>query len=48
MVIQWNQTVTRSTTTPAKPAGRVNRPMAMKMPPKNSVQDKSSDQNAPG
>jgi len=48
MVTQWNQTVTSSTNSQAKAAGRVKNPMAMKMPPKNSVQARSSDQKAPG
>ena len=32
----------------AKEAGRVRKPMAINMPPKNSVSDKSSDQNSAG
>jgi hypothetical protein len=40
--------VHRSTNRPAKAAGRVKNPMAMKMPPKNSVQARSKDHNAPG
>jgi len=48
MVTQWNHTVTRSTIRPAKAAGRVSKPMAIRMPPKNSVQASSGDHKTPG